>query len=468
MTNTPDPATLGPRPEADPTAAATLDTAWAHLMESFELARAALSDPAYFPPVATDRNVADGHRYLLGHLHRLIETETHQDPMRPGFQRHPWSMSKYTIENPDNLYLYSPVDPDEHYRVTGRAAATDHWTGQRDPDTPGPLAPHYVIIELHQMAPGDSGALDEMFDGRRDIVDHLDSTDLTVDADGRFEIHIGPVRPDGWSGPFLQTRFATSDGEKVATKLYIREVFGNWDTEVSLDLDIARVGAEGQPALVRTAKVTAEQIESLGTTLVNQVRFWNLMYGSFLDPYSERDEPVMGNLPRNGINQPKAAAAETGGGQATNMFGAGLFDLTDDTALLIEVDLGARPPQYFGCHLGNFWGEALDYSHHQSCVNSLQAAVDDDGFIRLVVSKSDPGVANWLDTCGHLRGYVVSRSTYSEEISAEDRPRLLARVVRLVDLAAQLPSSTRYVTQAERQVAVEARRLHVARRYRQW
>ena len=41
-------------------------------------ARRAIEDPSLFPPPPTDRNLAEGYRYFLGHLARIIEAETQQ------------------------------------------------------------------------------------------------------------------------------------------------------------------------------------------------------------------------------------------------------------------------------------------------------------------------------------------------------------------------------------------------------
>ena len=105
----------------DPNAADLLEDAWSELIAGLNDARSMLGDPALPPHDATDRNLAEGHRYLLGQLYRLIETELQQTSEFPYFQRHPWTICKYTIENPDNLYLYAPIDSHGTFRIEGRA-----------------------------------------------------------------------------------------------------------------------------------------------------------------------------------------------------------------------------------------------------------------------------------------------------------------------------------------------------------
>ena len=59
--------------------------------------------------------------------------------------------------------------------------------------------------------------------------------------------------------------------------------------------------------------------------------------------------------------------------------------------------------------LHNHWMETLDYRYHRCVLNSATATVDPDGSVTCIVSPTDPGVANWLDTAGHLHGVVGVR-----------------------------------------------------------
>jgi hypothetical protein len=455
---------MGADSPADP--AADLRKAWDDWIEELQLARDALEDPAYHPAPASDRNLGEGYRYLLGHLHRLIEAEAHQDPDFPYFQRHPWTISKYTIENPDNLYLYAPLDPEGTYRVRGRAVDHAHWRGPRS--RAERLAPHYVIFEAHTMSPGDSGGLAELVDGRRAITGMLDSTRLEVEADGSFEVLVAPERPAGYRGNFLPSRAEKSgplpqgqvtDAPLSARRLFVREVFGDWEREEALELEIVRVGMEGRQPRPRTSADMAAQLRRVGELVRNQVRFWNLFYGVVLDPFGTATEKRPSHLPRNGLIDPAPANLATGGGQATNFFAGGVFELAEDDALLIEVRTAAEPA-YTGFHLGNFWGESLDYANHVTSLNHLQAHRDADGALRFVVSHRDPGVPNWLDTTGHPAGYMTLRLTYPEPLAS--------RVVPLRQLRDQLPDATPDVSAEQRRRQVESRQRHVARRYRQY
>jgi hypothetical protein len=100
------------------------------------------------------------------------------------------------------------------------------------------------------------------------------------------------------------------------------------------------------------------------------------------------------------------------------------------------------------------WSNALDFINHQTTLNSDQAVVDADGKVRAVLSATDPGVPNWLDTRGRREGVVVLRN-YKE------RSASVSPTARLVDLAAlrdELPAGTPTVSPEDRAKALLARR----------
>lgn len=450
----------------DPKAAALLDEAWSELIAGLNEARALLGDPEIHPPVATDRNLAEGHRYLLGQLYRLIETELHQSAEFPYFQRHPWTLCKYTIENPDNLYLYAPIDAEGRFRIEGRAYDPSHWRGTRS--SAERLAPHYVIFEAHSVAPGDSGMLEELWDGSRVLTGMLDSTTMEVETDGSFEILLAPKRPEGYRGNFISTRLKQpGKPDAGATKLYVREIFGDWDREHSLDMQITRVGNEGRHPPLRTAAQTAAQLRDIGTKLKGNVRFWNAFYGFLLDPFEKAPQRGPFHLRRNEILQPRQAGLSTGGGQATNLFGGGLFDFGPDQALIAEVTL-VEEPVYVGMHLSDYWGQSLDYANRLTSLNQEQAHRDEDGRLRYVIAHRDPGVPNWLDTMEHPSGYITLRTTFPAPPPSDRQPSVSCTLVPFAEISEALPQTTPQTSESARRAQIAARQRHVTRRYRQY
>ena len=139
-------------------------------------------------------------------------------------------------------------------------------------------------------------------------------------------------------------------------------------------------------------------------------------------------------------------------GSPSSNYAMAIFDLQDDEALVIEME---KPPAgvYWSFQLGDVWSRALPFSTRHSSINNLQASIDGDGGLRAVVSRKDPGVVNWLDTCGRAEGTVVMRNYRSPTA-----PVPTSRKVKLSELDALLPKDTRRVSLEERKVIVEYRR----------
>ena len=122
---------------AEPEPREQTQAGWDALIASLEEARNGLDSTLAFPPPPTDRNMAEGYRYLLGHLARVIESETLQDPEFPYFQRSVSMLAKWTIDNVDTLYLQARIAPEGQYRIRGVAADTTEWrTGEKGKSWP--------------------------------------------------------------------------------------------------------------------------------------------------------------------------------------------------------------------------------------------------------------------------------------------------------------------------------------------
>jgi hypothetical protein len=83
-----------------------------------------------------------------------------------------------------------------------------------------------------------------------------------------------------------------------------------------------------------------------------------------------------------------------------------------------------------------------------------------------VVADTDPGVPNWLDTAGHLGGFLTLRWTYSS--APPELPKATVTKVPLASVRQHLPATTRTVSPEERRQQIRVRQEHVQRRYRQY
>jgi hypothetical protein len=458
-----------------PDAKAALRAAWDAMLAELARARDAIDDPKLDPPPGSDRNLAEGYRYLLGQVSVAIERAFFEDAAFPYVRQAIHVRSKATIDNADAIYFAAPIDGNESYRVRGRAQDHRHWRGE-PPAASGRKAPQYLIFECASGYAGDSGSLSELRPGSRAMTGSLDSTKLAVESDGTFEILLAPARPPGYQGNFIPTKTTRSrkrpDGtaepvEYVARHLSGRQLFCDWAREDAVELAIARVGAEGAHPPVLEPAAAAASLRRVGELTRAQMHFWNQFYAVVLETYEDRNGDGRRFMPRNAFNEPNALGIATGGGQSTNIYAGGVFELEPEEALVVESRIPV-PPQYIGFHLSNLWGESFDYANRVSSLNGSQAEFDADGALRFVIAHRDPGVPNWVDTTGHREGFMAARWAYTEKPPPERWPTIRAERVRFGEIRARLPSGVRSVSPEERREQIRIRQEHVQRRYRQF
>jgi len=425
---------------------ASLGAAWTDLIDALNRARDAVDSTELHAPPVTEQGLAEGYRYLLGFVFSGIERAFFEDPDYPYFRRAIQPLDKATIDNADALYLSASIDGAKSYRVRGRF---------------GRKAPQYVIFEAHNVYAGDTGSLAELGPGGRVVTGMLDTSELVVDDDGRFEIVLAPQRPAGHTGNFI----STADGTATARFLIARMLFHDWEHEASPDLHIAQIGKEGTPPAPVSPAASARNIRRVGTIVENQMRFWNEFYDVVLEAHGDKNGDGFTLMPRNALNEPALANLAMGGGQSTNVYSGGVYDLAEDEALVIEVVVPVQPA-YMGFHLSNLWGESLDYANHTCSLNGFQSEPDSDGTFRYVVAETDPGVPNWLDTAGHRGGFLTLRWTYSTPPA--DLPKTTVIKVPLAGVRQHLPAGTRVVSAEQRREQIRVRQEHVQRRYRQY
>ena len=452
-----------------------LRAAWDDMLRELERARDGIDQPELMPAPPNDRNLAEGYRYLAGFIHHAIERAFHGDARFPFFRNALSILNKATIENADAIYFMAPIDGRESYVVRGRVDDHRHWRGEAPAPT-GRIAPQYLIFEVTQgCIAGDSGSLAELRPGVKAQMGRLDSSSIEVDAQGRFEILLAPERPQGHTGNFISTYRKTSrpspDDPTGSTDRYAewvsgRQLFYDWEREDAALLTISRVGSEGEHPPAYDPAEAAAQLRKMGELVRGQMHFWNEFYTVLLEVYGKRDGKEGERfMPRNAFNAPNAASGATGGGQSTNIYSGGVYELEPDEALIVESRVKLAP-QYMGFHLGNLWGESIDYAHHHSSLNGFQVERDEDGAYRYVVAHRDPGVPNWLDTSGHREGFLTPRWAYSEQPPPDQWPTISAKKVAFDAIREHLPAGTRSVSVEERAERIRVRQESVQRRFR--
>lgn len=213
-----------------------LERAWQGLADSIARSSEILAGPDV-PDSALLQ--AEGYRYLTRLLNLGLSRYLHHgDPDFPTLGRLDL-MAKFGGDNPDNLYQNAPIDGDATYRLRG---------------TRGTVL--YIEFTVGAGFPGI---------GENRVISRLDTTELDIAADGRFEIVLGP---EPRSGNWLRTE------PGVLGTLMVRQVFGDWENERRADFWIEREGSSrsGPPDLDELEMVS--RLDELSHFLEVQSKLW--------------------------------------------------------------------------------------------------------------------------------------------------------------------------------------------------
>jgi hypothetical protein len=99
----------------------------------------------------------------------------------------------------------------------------------------------------------------------------------------------------------------------------------------------------------------------------------------------------------------------------------------------------------------------IDWMQHQSSLNAFQAHIDSDGYVRAVISPSDPGVPNWLDTGGMREVFTILRWQALAAEPVQGEPAATLKMSTYDRLRNDLPTDTVWVDATQRQHLLEQR-----------
>lgn len=318
------------------------------------------------PFIETEADLLEGLQYLAGCIAACTHVAFDYDREHPFLHSGTGPFTKMGLDNPDTMYFGTRVQPDREYVVTGTRGTTTDVSFQL-------LGGEYTDDNVPDS--------ETAFDDRK----------LDIASDGSFEWRFTPT---------------------VAAQLVIREVYNDWSAQRG-SFAIARTDTAGTAPPPLSTELIEKRFAVAGKQLVQRVKTWLQFPQWFYD-----------TLPVNTLTAPRL----TPGGLATQYSSVGHFELTPEQALVITVPVSDAP--YFGFQLGSLWYISLDYINHQTSLNGTQAQADPDGKIRIVVSDTNPGVTNWVETLGHRRGYLQFRwQRVSRQLTEVDGP-----TVELVDI----------------------------------
>ncbi len=366
---------------------------------------------------------------------------------------HSWYLQSFAgsriwYDNPDTIYRFVGVNNASSYVITGK------FDGTLPADT------NFSVLT------GLSGT----------TADNINGKDLVLNSDGSFTITV-----DGTPTLLGQTNHLyLPPGTSLITT---RNTLSDWNAEEPMSLSILRVSG---PPNSLFSQVGGFAIPGIGPLVSGNPLLTSLV--SLIPPLpaprllqSVEAAVIMLLLGISGENTYMSVAtkdATTGQTKAPNVFSdpdhnasflatqlqsVGYFQLADDEALVLTINPGKA--RYFSVPVTNDWTITDNYWDQQTSLNLNQSDQNnDDETYTIVVSPTDPGVANWVSTGGLNQGTISIRFQDFDPNSTVD-PTVSSQVVKLNELDGVLPNGTVFVTPEQRAAQIATRQLGYNKRY---
>ncbi|MCU1602966.1 MAG: hypothetical protein JWO22_3675 [Frankiales bacterium] len=303
----------------------------------------------------TELELVEGLRVLARVTALSAEVSLDVDPEKPWFFSMDTEARYVGGPNPDGEYHLAMIDGKHTYRIRGRRNSVAYLGFQ--------------VLAGVGLTP------------RRQAV-YLSDHQLTLDEDGRFELVLSPTeQPGHW----VQI---PDDSSAIIVRQYV----GDRGAEELAEFEIDALEPAGEPPLPSDATI-GEALTGMGWTIMK------------LATLHKTIKPELLTMP-NVLVTAEAAALGSADTTPDNLYLIGTFRLEPNQALVVDF----VPPQsrYWSCTLENIWHECIEPRRRRSSTTNVLAE-EKDGRVRLVISATDPGTPNWLDTGGRHRGFVILR-----------------------------------------------------------
>lgn len=311
----------------------------------------------------TPRNAfdqAEGVRYLSRLTRAGLEAFVEfNDPAFPVLCRMVHETVKMGADNPDNFYFNAQIDGSKYeYRIIGKRNTV-----------------HYFGLFTQNGDYGSTGGLAPC--------GQLDHSEIECEPDGSFEVILSMERQGkNW----LKI-------ERETGLVIIRQTFLNRFEEIPAELRIENLDGRKVPGPITPAMID-EGLKTAGLFVGGA----SLLFARWANGFQRHTN----SLP---LFDPSVSHAA--GGDPNIIYYHSYWKLAPDQALVIEV----KPPDCdsWNFQINNYWMESLDYRYFTICVNKTSAVYEPDDSVKVIVSHSDPGHPNWLNTCGHSEGTMCWR-----------------------------------------------------------
>ena len=296
---------------------------------------------------------------------------------------HVYHGAAVAVDNPDNFNREIPIDGSGRYEIELRFASDPPQFSiviEMEPEHHAGLGRNIGALTLQQLLP------------------HADS-------EGRVTLTVGP----GEGGPLHLKN------EPGRIQIYTRDSQPNWHQRPA-EVTVRRL----DPPAAWQARTEDEIAATIIADLPAWVHFWSHFKDDFL-----------GNPEPNRLVGPNGRDGNWG------YLAGGRYHIADDEAVLVTLDPAGS--YYTGFQVTDPWTIAPDPMHRLASLNRSQCTPNPDGTVTYAISLADPGVANWIDTCGLHEGWMLTRWQGVPADAALDRMIREVRLVKLDTIPGEIP-----------------------------
>jgi hypothetical protein len=308
-----------------------------------------------------EQEAIEGLRMILKHLAVSTQDSINNDFMNPLMAKRDPRNRDIGAYNPDAEYDQALIDGRYDYKLSGKLGSVP-----------------YVSITVNGSAESQLSR----------VVAYLDDAAIRehADADGSFTLWLTKQRPAA-PGAWIQL---PDDANGVVIRQYVadreRQVLASFAIEAvgSRLPDVERIG-DGEMA--------ARFSRTASYLLVSSTWHRTLL-------------PEIRQRPNQFVSS-SGTAIGASAANAESTYQMAYYELADDEALVVDFD----PPRtkFWNLTCATLWHESQRYLTDPVSLTSDEAARREDGSVRFVVSRRDPGHPNWIKTFGHERGFLILR-----------------------------------------------------------
>jgi hypothetical protein len=342
--------------------------------------------------VQGEQAVADGYRMLATILGVGLDTYLFADPTRPVFVDTvtPYRRDRrWGGDNTDAYYAYVVIDPARSYRIHGQRGDSAYFS----------------LTVYNEPSPG-------AWSDR--VIGVVNDSDLAFDDGGRFELVVGPRRPDGYTGVFVEL---APDAAVALTRDY--QVDATTGRRVTWEIE-----ALDEPEPIRNPDASTAQ--ALRSTL----SWMRTMFAIVPLSVGVRNDDERHDLGHeiaqvaNTFGAPYQVPDANFGWSATDAcYSFGSYDLAEDEALVVTH----RPPtcRFWNVIVWNQFMAGHNVTDGRISVNHGTAVPNADGTVTVVIARSQLDHPNAITTLDQVRGNLAFRWFLADEVPAPPEVRLV-------------------------------------------